>query len=142
MSSTYISVELRQRVYERANGCCEYCLIPESLSLVSFAIDHIIAEKHGGLTQADNLALSCPVCNRYKGSDIASLDPNTGELAAFFNPRRDCWSDHFSLSGAMLSPISIQGRVTAKILKLNQADRIEERRLLATAGLLKPIVYE
>ncbi|MBX3436655.1 MAG: HNH endonuclease [Planctomycetaceae bacterium] len=37
--------------------------------------DHIIAEKHGGETTAENLALACFDCNWFKGSDIASLDP-------------------------------------------------------------------
>jgi len=32
-------------------------LIPETVVLVVHQIDHIIAEKHGGLTEADNLAL-------------------------------------------------------------------------------------
>jgi hypothetical protein len=48
MSSTYILVTLRQQVYQWANGCCEYCLMPEQLSLVSYAIDHIIAQQHSG----------------------------------------------------------------------------------------------
>lgn len=112
--------------------------MPEKLSLISFAIDHIVAEKHGGKTQADNLALSCPLCNQYKGSDIASIDPDTGELSAFYNPRTDNWVEHFSINGAMFPPLSAKGRVTAKILKLNRAERIAERRLLAEAGLLKP----
>jgi len=30
----------------------------------------------------DNLALCCTVCNRFKGSDIASVDPDTGQVTA------------------------------------------------------------
>ena len=77
MSSTYIPVALRQFVYERANAQCEYCLIPEDVVFAPHEIDHIIAEKHGGPTEANNLALSCTLCNKYKGSDIASVDPYT-----------------------------------------------------------------
>lgn len=95
--SSYVSVELRKQVYERANGCCEYCLMPEQLSLISFAIDHIIAEKHDGQTLTENLALSCPPCNQHKGSDIASIDPDTGQLSAFYNP------PHRQVAGALLS---------------------------------------
>ncbi len=29
MSTTYIPAALRRQIYDRANGCCEYCLIPE-----------------------------------------------------------------------------------------------------------------
>ena len=78
---TYIPSGLRQEVYDRAGGCCEYCLIPETAVLVSHEVDHIIAQKHGGLTESENLALSCTVCNKYKGTDLASLDPEMGAVA-------------------------------------------------------------
>jgi len=65
---TYIPSALRQEVYDRAGGCCEYCLIPETAVLVPHEVDHIIAQKHGGLTESGNLALSCTVCNKYKGA--------------------------------------------------------------------------
>ncbi|WP_408103981.1 HNH endonuclease [Tolypothrix campylonemoides] len=32
-----------------------------------------MAVKHGGETTAENLALSCLSCNRYKGSDFATI---------------------------------------------------------------------
>lgn len=79
MSRTYISATLRRTVSDRAQNCCEYCLIPEMLALASHQVDHIIAEKHGGATTTENLALSCPLCNQAKGSDIASIDPDTGD---------------------------------------------------------------
>jgi len=34
MSKTYITAALRQLVYERAQGCCEYCLIPDVATLL------------------------------------------------------------------------------------------------------------
>ncbi|MGV2390826.1 MAG UNVERIFIED_CONTAM: HNH endonuclease [Microcystis novacekii LVE1205-3] len=71
MSKTYIPVELRRQVYERAKGCCEYCLIPDVATFAPHEIDHIIAEKHGGRTEAENLALSCTLCNKYKGSEYS-----------------------------------------------------------------------
>lgn len=134
MSLTYISQELRRLVYERAAGCCEYCLIPEKAVLFAHQIDHIIAEKHGGLTQADNLALSCAICNKYKGSDIASLDEN--EVVALFHPRRQHWDEHFQLQEAEIVPLTAHGRVTVKLLQLNRFERVAERRLLMRAGLL------
>jgi 5-methylcytosine-specific restriction endonuclease McrA len=50
---------LVQLVWQRANATCEYCQLPQTLSLVSFEIDHVIATKHGGKTTASNLALTC-----------------------------------------------------------------------------------
>ena len=64
----------------------EYCLISEAVSFAKHQIDHVIAEKHGGQTVEENLALSCTLCNKYKGSDIASIDNKTGEIFPLFNP--------------------------------------------------------
>jgi 5-methylcytosine-specific restriction endonuclease McrA len=43
MSGSHIPAALRRLVYERANGCCEYCLLPEAVSLAPHEVDHIIA---------------------------------------------------------------------------------------------------
>jgi hypothetical protein len=73
---------VRRQVAERAGECCEYCLYPQELAATAHQIDHVIAEKHGGETTPENLALSCTLCNRRKGSDIASIDPVTGDVTA------------------------------------------------------------
>ena len=133
--STYISSVLRKLVYERANRCCEYCFFPEAAILASHEVDHIIAQKHGGLTKADNLALSCVLCNKHKGSDLASLDPETKKLTPLYHPRQDCWSEHFQLNGAEFIPLTPIGRVTLRLLQLNRSDRIKERKLLIEAEM-------
>jgi len=69
-----ISAALRGEVRLRAGNRCEYCLTPEIVSLMGHEIDHIIAVKHGGQTGLTNLALCCAVCNKHKGTDIASID--------------------------------------------------------------------
>jgi hypothetical protein len=102
VSTDYISSALRRLVVERAQGRCEYCRAPEQAGFTAHQIDHIVAQKHGGLTESDNLALSCVPCNKYKGSDIASVDSETGQLTFLYHPRRDIWSDHFRLQGAFL----------------------------------------
>jgi 5-methylcytosine-specific restriction endonuclease McrA len=61
MSLTHIPAALRRLVRERAKEGCEYCLIPDWVTLATHAVDHIISEKHGGLTVAENLALSCTI---------------------------------------------------------------------------------
>ena len=71
MSQTHIPAALRRLVRERARDCCEYCLIPEAISFAPHWIDHIVAEKHGGTTESDNLANSCVLCNQKKGSDLS-----------------------------------------------------------------------
>src|SRR5689334_12784253 len=109
---TYIRESLRRLVYERAKGRCEYCLLHNDLAYAPHEIDHIFAEKHGGETDEANLCLSCAVCNRYKGSDVASVDPETGEVVPLFHPRRHRWTDHFALDGAIITSLTPTGRVT------------------------------
>ena len=89
------SAELRRIVMDRAFDRCEYCQMPQLLVASSHQVDHIVAEKHGRATSEINLALSCSLCNLRKGSDIASLDPETGELMRLFNPRDQSWREHF-----------------------------------------------
>jgi len=137
MSGSHIPAALRRLVYERANGCCEYCLLPEAVSLASHEVDHIIAEKHGGSTDADNLALSCTLCNKRKGSDLSSIDPVTGNIVPLYNPRRDHWADHFQLDGAQFAARTPTGRTTLHFLHLNASERVYERELLLAAGLFK-----
>jgi 5-methylcytosine-specific restriction endonuclease McrA len=136
MSSTYIPSALRRLVCDRAKGCCEYCLIPEETAFAPHEIDHIIAEKHGGLTEAENLALSCTLSNKHKGSDITSIDPETGEVVPLYNLRRDKWHEHFRLNEAEFIPLTPKGRVTVRLLQLNRPDRVEERKLLIEAEMI------
>ncbi len=77
-----------------------------------------------------NLALACFDCNRFKGSDIASVDPITGELVALFNPRTQRWANHFGLRGGVIVPLTAVGRVTEKLLQLNLGSRVEVRERL------------
>ncbi|MBW4485366.1 MAG: HNH endonuclease [Tildeniella torsiva UHER 1998/13D] len=80
---TYVSAALRKQVTERARDHCEYCRFPQSVTLLAFEMEHIIAEKHGGKTSLKNLALACPYCNRAKGTDLGSIDPETNQLTPF-----------------------------------------------------------
>jgi 5-methylcytosine-specific restriction endonuclease McrA len=54
-------------VWQRADGRCEYCRMPQAFDESPFEIDHIIARKHGGATVQGNLALSCFHDNSHKG---------------------------------------------------------------------------
>lgn len=138
MSKTYIPAPLRGTVFDRAQGCCEYCLIPERLSLASHQVNHVIAEKHGGKTIDGNLALSCMLCNQAKGSDIASIDPETDDTIRLYHPRRDRWAEHFHLvpTTGMIQPLTAIGRVTAHLLQINRANALPVRRILAQANAL------
>ncbi|TEU12596.1 MAG: HNH endonuclease [Anaerolineales bacterium] len=130
-----IPVALRRLVFERAGGRCEYCLLPQAAVVYHHEPDHIIPRQHGGRTEADNLALACTRCNRNKGPNIGSFDPQTSDLVPFYNPRTQVWKDHFQLDGPVIRPLTPQGRVTVKILRLNDPARVEEREQLIVVGL-------
>ncbi len=133
MSVTYVSAELRRLVTARAENICEYCLIAEEDTFFGCEVDHVISEKHGGPTEEENLALACALCNQAKGTDLASILWDTGELIRLFNPRTDKWGDHFQLNGAAIDSQTKIGKVTASLLGFNSDERVIERRALIAA---------
>jgi hypothetical protein len=135
MSQSYISAALRRQIYERSKRCCEYCGLPELAVLISHEVDHMIAEKHGGKTNRENLALACTSCNKHKGSDLASIDPLNGEIVRLYQPRGDQWSSHFRFEAGEILPLTAIGRVTVRLLQLNRSERVAIRRLLGEAGV-------
>ncbi|HSG72929.1 MAG TPA: HNH endonuclease signature motif containing protein, partial [Planctomycetaceae bacterium] len=116
--------ELEELVCERAAGCCEYCSFPQSFAALPFQFDHIIAKKHRGETVADNLALACSYCNRYKGPNVAGIDPETNTHTPLFHPRHDSWSDHFRWNGPQLVGLTPIGRTTIDVLRINHPDAV------------------
>lgn len=123
----------RRLVIERAHRRCEYCLVDEVSAGFPHEIDHIVSRKHGGSSGISNLAYACVLCNRYKGTDIASID-RSGRTIRFFDPRRDSWDEHFKLQGPVIQPLTEVGEVTARMLRLNAAERVIERRLMQVLG--------
>src|SRR5262245_10562662 len=119
MSQTYVPAALRRLVRERAVERCEYCLFPEAATFAPHSIDHIVAQKHGGKTESDNLANCCILCNQKKGTDLSSIDPETGQVVVLFHPRRDRWTDHFRLIEGRIEPQTATGRATARLLGFN-----------------------
>lgn len=126
---------VREQVRLRANDHCEYCQKPNIVSTYGYHVDHIIPFAHGGSDHIDNLAWACFECNVSKGRDIASYDPLTGELTRLYHPRRDAWDTHFEFQGALIVGRSAIGRVTIRILSLNQPDQVEARALFMEMGL-------
>jgi hypothetical protein len=128
-----VSKELRKRVAKRAGYLCEYCLIAEADTFLGCEVDHIISLKHGGKTEPANLAYACTYCNRYKGTDIASLT-ESGALIRLYNPRNDRWKDHFRLETHQILPVSNIGEVTIKMLRMNRMESVLEREALHAVG--------
>ncbi|MCP4656093.1 MAG: HNH endonuclease, partial [bacterium] len=70
----------------------------------------------------------------FKGSDLGSIFPQTGQLVRFFHPRIDRWVEHFVLDGLLIVPRSEVGVVTARILDFNSVSRVLERQILRAEG--------
>lgn len=130
MSITYIPAAVRRLVEERAASRCEYCLLPMGVAFFSHEVDHVIPEKHGGETEPGNLALTCWRCNRHKGSDLGSFDPQTQNFSFLFNPRRQVWTEHFVFRGEQIIGLTPEGRTSINLLHLNSEERLVERRNL------------
>ncbi len=125
---------LRQFVRTRALEKCEYCRFPEAHAFNPFQVDHIIAEKHGGLLVEINLAWSCFYCNTYKGPNIASWYALRDEVVRLYHPRKDTWRDHFQWHGVVLEGRTPIGSVTIEVLRINHIDAIAVRRELSEFG--------
>lgn len=131
MSRSPIPARLKSLVRNRAKGRCEYCRMPESGSFFPHEPDHIIAAQHGGAPIADNLALACIQRNRFKGPNIASVDPESRSIVPLFNPRTNRWDEHFRPKSGRIVPLTPIGRATAMLLKFNDPERVEARHKLS-----------
>lgn len=110
----------REFVRQRASGRCEYCRLPDfAVEPNDFHVEHIIPRKHRGGDETDNLAWACIFCNLYKGPNLASFDPDTGELTRLFHPRRDRWDQNFRMDGAQIFGLTPIGRTTIWLLEMN-----------------------
>ena len=130
---------LREQVWNRAAGRCEYCQMPQPLDRLRFEVEHVIPGKHAGPTTADNLSLACFFCNRYKGPNLSGIDPQTRQIVPLFNPRSDRWTDHFQWNDAVLLGKSPVGRATIDVLRINDPPRVSHRMLLIQARMF-PLV--
>ncbi|MCP4655480.1 MAG: HNH endonuclease [bacterium] len=140
MSSTYIPQELRRRVARQSRYRCGYCLSSEKIVGMTMTIDHLIPESLGGPTEEENLWLACSACNGRKGSRISARDPQTGEVAPFFNPREQSWDQHFEWSDTDTHILgkTPTGRVTVNALHLNRKSLVEGRRSWVKVGWHPP----
>ena len=124
----------RSLVVARAENRCEYCRLPQTVYEATFQVDHIVATQHKSDDSIENLALSCPRCNRKKGPNLAGIDPATQTVHRIFNPRTDVWTEHFQWNGPLVVGITACGRATVAVLKLNQDERMTLRQSLIDEG--------
>ena len=124
-------------VHERAGYRCEYCQTAQRVIGQAMHVEHI--DPAGG-DHPDNLCLSCSSCNLSKGTATSAPDPDTGEVAALFNPRTQAWSDHFEWQqdGKRVRGLTPTGRATVARLKMNLLRIVEARAIWIMAGVHPP----
>ena len=115
-----IPAGLRRVVIQRAARRCEYCKLSQEGQEATFHIDHIIPVAAGGETVAENLALACVSCSLRKAARQTTVDPQSGQEVALYNPRRDVWHEHFQWDGVHLVGLTATGRATVEALKMNR----------------------
>ncbi len=127
----------KKLVYERANGCCEYCQTCEANTGQAMHIEHI--DPTGG-DSPDNLCLSCANCNLSKAKVTVAADPETGQTVPLFNPRTQVWVDHFTWidAGVRLRGLTSIGRATIERLRINQSRMVIARARWVESGYHPP----
>ncbi len=125
MTGPYIPVWMREAIIRRAGGCCEYCRTPAAYSPEIFEFEHPRPRPGQTVPELDNLAWSCPACNRHKATRTTAADPQTGEVVPLFNPRTDRWPEHFGWSADLLA---------VEVLRMNRAAVVRFRLALKTVG--------
>lgn len=133
---TYLSEAIRHRVSAKAGYRCEYCRVYERHAFLAFHVDHIISLKHGGISDEENLAYACAICNLNKGTDIATYLEGHPDPVRFYHPRKDTWDDHFQIeeTGELVAK-TLVGQATIKIFQLNHPDTVIERRIMLEKNL-------
>lgn len=129
--------ETREFVYERAEGCCEYCRTCEANTGQTMQIDHI--DPDGG-DAIENLCLACWNCNNHKRKITEILHPATDTMTPLFNPRTQRWTDHFEWidNGQVIRGLTPIGDVTISRLKMNRLQLVVARQRWIEGGYHPP----
>jgi hypothetical protein len=141
MSEKKIPKYLRLLVFQRAFGCCEYCMSSGQHTSSEFQMEHIIPLAKNGKSTFDNLALACQGCNGHKLIKTMGFDPETNQRIPLYNPRTDNWKEHFKWSEDKLQIIGLTpiGRGTVLSLNLNREKILNLRLVLKNSGLHPPL---
>jgi hypothetical protein len=141
MSRNKIPDRVQLQVRERAKYLCEYCHADERWQYVRFTVDHVIPVSLGGSDYVDNLTLACFHCNRHKTNRLTAIELESQTEVPLFNPRQDCWQEHFiwSMDGLLIVGISTIGKATVVALLLNRERVIPIRAADRDIGRHPPI---
>ncbi|RMG55417.1 MAG: HNH endonuclease [Bacteroidetes bacterium] len=140
MSRSRLTPAIRQKIIDRAVGCCEYCHSQARFATYTFSVEHIVPLSKGGTDTIDNLALACQGCNSHKYTKTEAIDPLSQLKVPLFHPRKDRWSTHFTWSTDFSEVLGLTptGRATCASLQLNRGPIKHLRKVLFAAGMHPP----
>lgn len=124
---------IKETVYTRAAGCCEYCQTSGINIGQAMHVEHINPATGNNL---DNLCLSCPNCNLSKATATTAIDPDTNQELSLFNPRQQKWVEHFRWieNHTQIEGITSTGRATVARFKMNRPRIVLARQRWVQAG--------
>jgi hypothetical protein len=129
---------LRDAVFERDGGRCQYCHLAQIGHGATFHIDHIVPRSKAGPTVLANLALQCPNCSLHKSDKVEGADPETGRVVALFHPLGQAWEDHFDmLTTGECRGLTVVGRATIDALAMNETIPRFARACQLALGIMK-----
>ena len=132
-----MTAALRAFVRERAGRRCEYCCLHEDdADFLSFHVEHVVAKQHGGTDDPDLLCYACSECNWSKGPNLSGFFG--GKIHPLFNPRKQKWKRHFRWERATLIGKTKTGKVTVRVLNINEPSRVMLREHLLLEGRFQP----
>jgi hypothetical protein len=124
----------REFVRRRAERRCEYCRFPDHALNLPFHVEHVVASIHRTDGSLDNLPWACPRCNLRKGTNLSTIDSESGNRVDVFNPRAMKWAEHFEIRDGLVVGVTACGRGTANLLDMNNEIRLNHRRRLIELG--------
>jgi HNH endonuclease len=132
-----MTAALRAFVRERASRRYEYCRLHEDdADFLSFHVEHVVAKQHGGTDDPDLLCYACSECNWSKGPNLSGFFG--GKIYPLFNPRKQSWKRHFRWERATLIGKTKTGKVTVRVLNINEPSRVMLREHLLLEGRFQP----
>lgn len=139
MSRSAIPRTLRNAVFERDRGRCQYCGLSQFGHGATFHINHVTPKSKGGATTIENLVLQCPHCSLHKADRVTAVDPASGTELPLLHPLRDVWAKHIRVGqDGSCTGMSAIGRATVSTLCMNAPIPRLARLCQIALGIIRP----
>jgi hypothetical protein len=139
VSRSAIPRALRDAVFERDRGRCQYCGLSQFGHGATFHINHVVPRSKGGATAIENLVLQCPNCSLHKADRVTAVDPIGGLAVPLLHPLRDAWSEHIRVEcDGSCAGLSAVGRATVSALGMNDPIPRLARLCQLALGIIRP----